>query len=186
MEWLPPDPQLRTTALVLRPFEHKDAPAVVRACADEDIVRFTFMVEGTDESDAIEWIDRSNEWWPRVPRFAIVDADDDDRVLGQVGIAVSAHRRSAEAYYWVLRDARRRGVASTALGIVADWAFAKGVERLFLLVHTDNEASNGLASRMGFSREGILRAYEPIKGARPDLVSWSLLPSDDRSWHGTS
>jgi RimJ/RimL family protein N-acetyltransferase len=183
MEWTPPDPPLHTDTLVLRPFEHKDAPAVVEACADDDIVRFTFMTEGTDEADAIAWIDRSNEWWPHgMPRFAIADPSD-DHVVGQVGIAFAAHHRSAEAYYWVLPRHRQRGVASVALGLVADWSFTNGVERLCLLIHSDNSASNRLARRMGFTREGVLRSYEPIKGRRPDLVSWSLLPSDDRLWH---
>lgn len=186
MEWTPPKPPLSTGTLMLRPFEHRDAPAVVKACTDERILRFTFMEEGTDDPQALEWIDRSNEWWPHgMPRFAITDATN-DQVLGQIGIAVTAHHRSAEAYYWILAERRGQGVASAALGLVADWAFANGVERLYLLVHTDNEASNGLADRMGFAREGVLRAYEPFKGHRPDLVSWSLLPPDDRPWHQPS
>lgn len=186
MEWTPPDPPLSTSTLVLRPFEHRDAPAVVKACSDAKIVQFTFMQEGTDEPEAVAWIDRSKEWWPHgMPRFAIVDATS-DAVLGQIGIAVNAHHRSAEAYYWVLPEQRRRGVASTALGLVADWAFSNRVERLYLLVHLENEDSNGLADRMGFTREGVLRAYEPFKGQRPDLVSWSLLPSDERTWRRAS
>lgn len=177
---------MSTGRLVLRPFEHRDAPAVVEACTDDKILRFTFMQEDTDEPKALEWIDRSNERWAHgVPRFAITDPASDE-VLGQIGIAVNAHHRSAEAYYWILPERRGQGIASAALGLVADWAFAKGVERLYLLVHTDNEASNGLADRMGFAREGVLRSYEPFKGQRPDLVSWSLLPSDDRPWHQAS
>lgn len=180
MEWTPPDPPLRTPAIVLRPFEHRDAPAVVRACADKEIVRFTFMVEGSGQPEAVEWIDRANEWWSHgVPRFAITDAAD-DQPFGQIGLAINAQHRSAEAYYWILPERRGHGAASAALALVAEWAFEKGVERLFLLVHTDNDASNGLANRMGFAREGVLRAYEPFKGQRPDLVSWSLLPSDER------
>ena len=90
---------------------------------------------------------------------------------------------SAEAFYWVVRDARGRGVASTALGLVADWAFdAVTVERLYLLTHLDNEASQRVAKRCGFTREGVLRAYEPFKGRRPDLICWSLLPKDHRPW----
>jgi RimJ/RimL family protein N-acetyltransferase len=49
---------------------------------------------------------------------------------------------------------------------------------MFLLVHPENEASNRLAEKLGFTREGVLRGYEPFKGRRPDLVSWSLLPGD--------
>jgi RimJ/RimL family protein N-acetyltransferase len=99
------------------------------------------------------------------------------------GWPANEHLRSAEAYYWVSPTARRRGIASRALGLVADWAFEEGVERLFLLIHPENTPSNRLAERLGFSREGVLRSYEPFKGHRPDLASWSLLPHDPRPWH---
>ncbi len=89
---------------------------------------------------------------------------------------------SAEGHYWVNAPDRQRGVASRALGLVADWAFSNGIQRLFLLIHPENVASNRLAERMGFTREGVLRSYQPVKGQRLDLISWSLLPADPRPW----
>jgi [ribosomal protein S5]-alanine N-acetyltransferase len=168
--------------MALRPFQVSDAAAVVAACRDPAILRFTFMQDGLSEAEAVEWIDRSNQRWPDgYPRFAIVDADD-DRLLGQVGLNVNVRHVSAEGHYWVTAPNRQRGVASCALGLVADWGFAKGIQRLFLVIHPENDASNRLAERMGFTREGVLRSYEPVKGQRPDLVSWSLLPADPRPW----
>lgn len=184
--WKPPDPALRKDDVTLRPFRTPDAAALVAACRDQDILRFTFMQDGFAEPDAVDWIARANERWPQgKARFAIVDSID-DRLLGQVGVGVNPDQLSAEAYYWVSSGERGRGVASRALGLMADWAFANGVERLFLLIHPENVASNRLAARMGFAREGVLRAYEPFKGRRPDLVSWSLLPGDKRPWHRSS
>jgi RimJ/RimL family protein N-acetyltransferase len=117
---------------VLRLFRVGDAAEVAAACDDPDIVRFTFMQEGLTEADAQEWIRAGNERWPHGhPRFAIADVAD-DRVLGQLGMAVNEQQRSAEAYYWVSPRARRWRIASSALCLLADWAFAEGVERLFL------------------------------------------------------
>ena len=182
MEWFPPDPPLEADEIHLRPFRLDDAGSIAAACRDPAIMRFTFMSDGLTEDEAVEWINRSNERWPHGhPRFAIVRSDD-DRLLGQVGINVNVRHVSAEGHYWVNASDRGRGVASRALGLVADWSFAKGIQRLFLVIHPENAASNRLAQRMGFTREGVLRSYEPIKGERPDLVSWSLLPSDPRPW----
>jgi RimJ/RimL family protein N-acetyltransferase len=140
------------------------------------------MKEGLTEREARDWIDEKNARWTEgCPRFAIVDAET-DRLLGQVGMAVQEFQ-SAELFYWVVAAERGRGVASTALGLVCDWAFDCGIERLYLLVHADNDASNRVAARCGFTREGQLRSYQPFKGTRPDLVSWSLLPADPRVWH---
>lgn len=140
------------------------------------------MQDGLTEEGPVEWINRSNERWRQgYPRFAIVEADD-DRLLGQVGLNVNSRHVSAEGHYWVTASDRGRRVASSALGLVTDRAFSKGMQRLFLLIHPENQASNRLAAKTGFTREGVLRSYEPVKDKRPDLVSWSLLPDDPRPW----
>jgi RimJ/RimL family protein N-acetyltransferase len=183
LEWYPPEPRLATEEIALRPFRVDDAAAVAAACRDRDILRFTFMQDGLTEAEAVEWIIRSNKRWADgYPRFAIVHPDD-DRLLGQIGLNVNARHVSAEGHYWVNASERHREVASRALGLVADWCFSNGIQRLFLVIHPENVASNRLAERMGFTREGVLRSYEPVKDQRPDLVSWSLLPDDPRPWH---
>lgn len=174
---------MEAEGIALRPFEVTDAAAVADACRDPAILRFTFMQDGLTEAGAVEWINRSNERWADgYPRFAIVHPEH-GRLLGQVGLNVNERHVSAEGHYWVKASDRQRGVASRALGMVADWGFSNGIERLFLVIHPENVASNRLAESMGFIREGVLRSYEPIKGRRPDLVSWSLLPADPRPWH---
>ena len=42
----------------------------------------------------------------------------------------------------------------------------------------DNERSQRVAARCGFSREGVLRAWEPVKDEQPDVVMWSRLVND--------
>lgn len=182
VEWVPPKPRLADGGVALRPFRVSDAAAVASACRDPDLLRFTFMKDGLTEGEAGAWIEAGNERWPMGhPRFAIVDAHD-DHLLGQVGLHFNPRHVSAEAHYWVVAPERGRGVASRALNLLVDWGFSEGIERIFLVVHPENNASNRLAARLGFTREGVLRSYEPIKGARPDLVSWSLLPGDPRPW----
>ena len=182
MEWVPPKPRLEAGDVALRPFQASDAAAVASACRDPEILRFTFMNDGLTEAEAGEWIHSRNERWPEGhPVFAVVDAHG-DHLLGQVGLNFNPRHVSAEAFYWLDAPARGRGVAFRALSLLIDWGFSKGIERVFLVIHPENNASNGLAARLGFTREGVLRSYEPIKGDRPDLVQWSLLPSDPRPW----
>jgi RimJ/RimL family protein N-acetyltransferase len=180
VEWTPPEPPLRSDEIVLRLFRPADASAVVEACRDPAIGRFTFMQEGLTLDGARRWIEEARQRWSSgVPRFAIVDATT-DRFVGQVGMSVYEPYQSAEMFYWVAAPERGRGVASSALILVCDWALAHGLERLYLVVHPDNEASHRVAARCGFTREGTLRGYERFKGGRPDVVSWSLLSTDPR------
>jgi RimJ/RimL family protein N-acetyltransferase len=170
---------LRRGQIRLRPFKLSDASAVADACRDPLIPKYTFMKEGLTEEEAVQWIERGLKAWDEGhARFAIVE-DGSDEVIGQVGIGVDWSRISAEAYYWVRSSHRRLGAASTALTLLSRWALDElRIERLHLLTHLDNDASQAVATRCGFTREGVLRGYEPFKGTRPDLVSWSLLPND--------
>jgi RimJ/RimL family protein N-acetyltransferase len=178
-----PDPPLAGGRIRLRWLREDDAPAVVAACRDPEIPRWTYMEEGLTRRRAAGWIERSNRL--RVEgagaRFAIVGRDgaDDGRFLGQVGLSVDWLRVSGETFYWVAATARRRGVATTALRLVSRWALGSlGLERLELLTDPQNRASQRVAERAGYVREGTLRSYQPFKGRRMDAVVFSLLPAD--------
>jgi ribosomal-protein-alanine N-acetyltransferase len=53
-----------------------------------------------------------------------------------------------------------------------------GLERLELLANPDNQPSQRLAERAGFTREGTLRRYRRRHGVPEDLVMFSLLAED--------
>ena len=79
------------------------------------------------------------------------------------------------------RRTRGRGVATHAVRLIADWAFRDlQVARLDLNCGPDNLASQRVAERCGFTREGVLRSHIPFKGTRRDTVVFSLLPGDLR------
>ncbi len=84
-----------------------------------------------------------------------------------------------EIGYWVVADARRRGVGSRGTRLLAIWAIRQlGLERVELLANPENDASLKLAERAGFTREGTLRRYRRRHGVREDLVMFSMLAED--------
>jgi len=167
--------------MVLRPFQQRDANAIVRACADQRVLRYSFMEPAMSYDDALRWIESANDGWASGRVQFAIEPEAATELVGIIGFAVDERKRSAEAFYWLLPEGRGHGLMTQALATTADFAFAGGVERLYLLIHPENGASLRVAERCGFTREGLLRSYEPFKGGRPDLVSWSLLPSDRRS-----
>jgi RimJ/RimL family protein N-acetyltransferase len=64
--------------------------------------------------------------------------------------------------------------------LVARWAFdVLGVQRLELTTAPENVASQRVAERVGFTREGVLRGLVATKNdGRRDNVLFSLLPPD--------
>ena len=84
---------------------------------------------------------------------------------------VAAPRPRAGVGYWLVPAARGRGVATRAVRLLARWAFdSLGVVRLELTCGPDNVASQRVAERCGFTREGLMRAHLPFKGGRRDTV----------------
>ncbi len=175
-EIVPPDPPLTGERISLRPFRASDAAAIVESCRDPEIPRFTMMAEGLTEDQARLWIENGLEWWPRgVARFAITITPS-DRCVGQIGIQVDLPMRRAEAFYWLDPVVRQQGIASEALELVTGWAFQHfDIVRVQLVTNLDNVASQRTAERCGFRREGILRAWQPVKDAQPDVVMFSRL-----------
>jgi RimJ/RimL family protein N-acetyltransferase len=100
--------------------------------------------------------------------------------LGQVNVHhVNWDNARAELGVWVAPRARDRGLARTALRLVAAWLLRDlGFQRVQLLTEPDNERLIRAATGAGFQREGVLHEFLRERGARVDVVVLSLVPGD--------
>jgi RimJ/RimL family protein N-acetyltransferase len=163
---------LENDVVRLRPFDESDVPAIVAACQDPEIPRWTAVPSPYTEADARAWLASDEE-----ESFAVVDKASGE-LLGSIGVR-RAGEGIAEVGYWVAKEARGRGVATRALGLMARWALVeKGLGRVQLRADVANEASQRVAEKAGFVREGVLRSSLELKGARHDAVMYSLVPDD--------
>jgi RimJ/RimL family protein N-acetyltransferase len=166
---------------VLRAPREADVPEVVAACRDPEIPRWTTVPAPYGETDARAWM-AGHEVMRRDGRgacFGIVGAAD-DRLIGAVDLVVTSWPHAVgEVGYWVARAARGAGTAERAVRLVSGWAFRDvGLARLEILAEPENEASQRVAERAGFRREGVLRSYRELKGTRRDYVLFSLLAAE--------
>ena len=99
--------------------------------------------------------------------FRITDADD-GTTLGQVSVQnIDSVVRTARVGYWVMPEARGRGVATRALLLATRWALTDlGLNRLELGHALGHEASCRIAERCGFRYEGILRGAMFASGSQ--------------------
>ena len=176
-----PDPPLDDGEVGLRPWRQDDLEAIVEACQDPDIPRWTAVPSPYGEHDAREYLARAeiDRRSGRELGLAVVSSAGEE-LLGSCGLArFDWHDRKVEVGYWVAASARRRGVGARATGLLSRWAITElGMERVELLANPLNEASQRLAERAGFTREGTLRRYRRRKGEREDLIMFSLLAED--------
>ena len=179
-----PVPPLADEVVSLRPWHEADVPGKLRAFSDPVMQQFSWRTTPYTQADAR--IDFAAQEEARIRgeelNFALVEPDDQAAVLGGCSLQdVRLDHGRAALGYWLASEARGRGVATHAVRLLARWAFAKlGLARLELTCGLDNEASQRVAERCGFVREGLLRSHVPFKGARRDSVLYSLLPGELR------
>jgi RimJ/RimL family protein N-acetyltransferase len=85
----------------------------------------------------------------------------------------------AELGIWLAPQARSRGMARSALQVVAGWLLREcAIERVELMTQPHNEPMIRAALAAGFVDEGVLRSYERQLGRRVDLAILSRIRSD--------
>jgi RimJ/RimL family protein N-acetyltransferase len=148
---------------------------------DPDVLRFTRVPEPPPADFPRQWLARYEE--ARLDRsaeaFAAVDGG--GRFVG-LALAPSISRESGEVElgYVVAPAARGRGAATAMLSQLTEWAFspAVGAQRIVLIIDVDNPASERVAERCGYTREGVMRSIHLKQDVRVDAALWSRLPSD--------
>jgi RimJ/RimL family protein N-acetyltransferase len=177
----PPDPPLEDGVVALRGWRTSDAPDITRMFSDREALEWTRAPAPYREGDARQWLASLPAQMRRGDALplAVTDASDGG-LLGSIELRMQAEGR-AELGYVIAAWARGRGVGTRALRLLARWAFeVRGLARLEVLVQPGNEASQALAARVGFEREGVLRAHSLVRGERKDMVMMSLLRGELR------
>jgi RimJ/RimL family protein N-acetyltransferase len=180
----PPDSPLTDGTIVLREWTDADVPAIAAACSDPELARWLDQVpQPYTERDAREYLASTRRGWREVSisSFAIAAAETGE-ALGSISVHWLDHEQAVgEVGYWVKREARGRGVATSAVLLVSRWALEScGLSRLQLRADVQNEASQRVAEKAGFRREGVLRSarFSERQGRRVDFAVYSLLPDE--------
>lgn len=162
--------------MALRAWREDDVRALVRACSDRFTQRYTSVPSPYTPEDARMFVagGRSGSGLP----LAAVRVDDASVVLGAAGLhAVDRERSRAEVGYWTAPWARRTGVATSALGLLAEWAIAPdglALRRVELYAEPGNLGSQVVAERAGFVRGDLVRGGIVLRGRRRDVVRFVL------------
>ena len=172
--------------VTIRAWRKSDSAPLVERINDPLVAAFLDQVPHPyTHEDARLWVElaETRRREGTLAAFAI-EVDGLEGPVGGVGVNFfdGLDAGGGEIGYWVAREARGQGVATAAARLAAAWAFESHPElvRLQLRADTRNEASQRVAERAGFTREGVLRAqrFNARLGRRVDFVMWSLLRSE--------
>jgi len=105
----------------------------------------------------------------------------DEQVAGLVGMnSINWQSKNAMLGYWLGEPFVRKGVMTKATRAIIDYAFNElDLNRVEIRAATTNKASRGVAEKLNFTQEGILREVEWVNGHFVDLVVYGMLK---REW----
>lgn len=163
----------------IRPYRLDDAATVLEA-ARESLAELRPWMPWCHPKYSIE---ESRVWLEKqVPafregtefEFAIIRSSD-GHYLGGCGLnQIDSVNRRANLGYWVRSSAARRGVATAAVCLLRDWAFANTeIVRLEIVIAAGNLASRRVAVKSGARLEGVLHKRLVLYGTAHDATMFS-------------
>ncbi|MGH8985251.1 MAG: GNAT family N-acetyltransferase [Acidimicrobiia bacterium] len=174
-------PDLDDGVVRLRPPLPEDVDGVVAVCQDEEAARFTTIPWPYERRHAVEWVEESTRCWADGVRasFVILDVSTDE-LIGSLGLVrLEPDLGLAEVGYLVKRTARGRGFAPRAVRLVVPWVLRDlGYQRLELQTDVRNRASQRVAEKAGFRREGEVEPPERCRDRSQRMVMFALTPEE--------
>jgi RimJ/RimL family protein N-acetyltransferase len=175
-----PPGSLSDGIVVLRKLREDDRAAALATMRDAEVRRWLNMPAEPRDGDFDTLLRTTRDGFASGDRldYAVTTATD-DTARGAV-VASRRARDNWELAYLAQEAARGAGLMTRAVRLLVDWLFDQDIGRIELRTHPDNAASQRLAVRCGFQREGVERQSIWLHGRREDALLWSLLPTDER------
>lgn len=172
-----PLPLPATTMPLVRPWRDQDVAVLLAAGRDPLISCYRYSLPGTPDA-ARHWVALTETDRIRGTRLELA-VQENGLPVGSVSLTDFEHD-NAMVRYWLLPEGRGRGLATTAVSLLATWGFATlGIGRLAAFVEVENTASRAVLERARFVCEGRLRQHMADRdGHRVDTFLYSLLPTD--------
>ncbi|MCX4746873.1 GNAT family N-acetyltransferase [Kitasatospora sp. NBC_01287] len=104
---------------------------------------------------------------------------------GSLSLRINQELASGELGYWIAEQYEGRGLVRRAAEVMLDQAFGPfGLGRVQLSIEVGNARSRGLAERLGFTQEGVIRQSIVFPEERRDKVVYGMLPEEWRARRG--
>jgi RimJ/RimL family protein N-acetyltransferase len=147
----------------LRLWTGADLAWLLDAAQEPDIARWTNIPRPFGATEALAFLRRGADGWATGTYLQLaITLADTGLLLGNAVVKdIEWAAGEGEVGYWLARDARGRGVATTAVDGLVGWCFDQlGYRRVLLRATAHNAPSRAVAERCGFR----LVAIEPGRG----------------------
>lgn len=176
--------EVRGPKVRLRIPREDDAHRLFELASDPEVTRFFSWGPYEEERQALEWLRTLPQRRADGVALELAIADADDWVIGITGVLeVSLRDRRSVVGTWLGQAYWGTGANAESKALVARLVFEElRMERLGAWADVRNPRSQKALERLGFVREGTLRAFHRHGDERRDVVAYSLLRED---WLGS-
>jgi ribosomal-protein-alanine N-acetyltransferase len=166
--------------LTLRYATDADAPVLLALASDPEVTRFFSWGPYRDVSEPLAYIAKLAGQRERGEQLDLLIVHREHGPVGVTGLSELSRRdRRAIVGTWLGRAFWGTGCNAESKRMVAHLAFAVlGLERLGAYTNTENRRSQVALEQLGYTREGVLRAWHRHGDAVHDVVLYSLLRGD--------
>jgi ribosomal-protein-serine acetyltransferase len=168
----------------LRPYQAGDADDVYMAVR-ESLTELSLWMPWAHPyyslKESRHWLKGKPSEWKHGIAYDFAIRDGRDGVyLGGCGInRIDRENRVANLGYWIRSARTGQGLAVAATLLLARWGFKElGLNRIEILVATENERSLRVAEKTGARREGIMRNRISLPDRVHDGVMFALVPGE--------
>lgn len=174
-------PELITSRFILRELEPRDARALYVILSTEEVMRYYGsdpLLAVYEAKNVIAYFKDQFQQGKAI-RWAICDRETNE-LVGTIGFHNwTPQYFRAEIGFEVAPNHWRRGVAHEAASAVIRHGFDEfKFHRISALVAPENEGSNRLVQKLGFTEEGLLHDYAYSHGRFMDLMMYRLLKEE--------
>lgn len=172
---------LRGESIRLRPVQERDLESLYSSLNNLDY-RGTFFPLGLHSESKFRREFGENGFWSTDEGMLLMVAADEE-VVGEIEFfPISHYLVGYELSYLIFgKEQAGRGYATAAVQLLTEYLFARlRINRVQLNIHPDNEASRRVATKAGFTLEGVMRGCWFHGGEYHDLEIWSILRDEQR------
>ena len=180
MLWWPSEiPELQFGRIILRRPHQGDVEEIYKGARDPEVPRFTTIPLDYTILHAQDYVDRvqtSLDIQRELP-FVI---EFGGSFAGTISLhTINTRNHCAEIGYWIERNSRNKGIGTTAVKLLTDYALTTiGFKRIEALVEADNVYSQKLLVSAGYEKEGLLKSKSTKEdGTQVDMVMLAAVSS---------
>ena len=172
-------PTLHTDRLLLRKIEFTDITFIHSHFSNETVCKY--MVDNepvktiAEANDIIKWshgeaTNPTNNRW-------LITLKKSQEPIGTIGFHKWDKRNNiTDIGYDLTPEAWEKGYMTESMRLVLEFLFAElKVNKVQAVVHVDNQASQALLEKVGFEKEGLIRAMYLFRGVYHDHLLFGVL-----------